>query len=576
MTTPRPRAPRSISRSLFAATLLAGLCAAHAAPATAELRAEVPEPARRVFMMTDSVGLGVRGVLQATLPEYQVVIDGYPALMVDQLEDRMLMPRVQSQSTDLGETAVVAAGYNYRYWDPAGFDADIDSMMATLRSGGVKHVIWVTLREIKQELVSASAWRQIQPYYFYFPTVNDHLRRAVARHPDLVLADWASISDQPGVTYDAIHLTASGAALYSTMIANLVRTTTNWRAPGTTSKVKVAGLNGVATDASAVAVNLTVTTPRAQGFLTAWACGTPQPATSNLNFMSDQTVAVSAIVNVGSDGEICVFNSVETQIIVDVQGYFAPGSSYRTVAPARLVDTRTQGPSTLHPAGEPLVVRVVDTAGIEAGSAGVAVNVTIVDNSTAGFALVYPCDTPQAVPIALVNYIAHTATPNFGIVKPAADGTICIRTSSPASIIVDAFGYFPAGSPISVTAPTRLVDTRPGGARLDVLTDIAIPVIGVSGLPTNAMAAVVMVTAASPVGVGWVVAYPCGTGSATSTLNVVPGRATTNTAIVSPGAGGTICVKANIATHILVDVSAWIIDGYVGLTPWRAFDSRTL
>ena len=102
------------------------------------------------------------------------------------------------------------------------------------------------------------------------------------------------------------------------------------------------------------------------------------------------------------------------------------------------------------------------------------------------------------------------------------------------------------------------------------------PVVGSGSLPPNAVAASLIVTAAEPTGVGFVVAYPCGTSSATSTLNVVPGRATTNSAIVAPGAGGSICVKANVATHVLVDVSAWIVGGYVGLTPWRAFDSRIL
>ncbi len=563
---------------LFGGLTVAGstsVAAVAARSVPAGLLPEARPASHRVFMMTDSVGLGVRGVLQAAMPDYQVVIDGYPALMVHQLEERMLRPRVQAQSTDLGDTAIIAAGYNYRYWDSAGFGRDIDRMIAALREGGVKHIIWVTLREVKPEYISLSAWAQIQPYYWYFPEVNAHLRAAATRHPDLILADWAAITDQPGLTYDAIHLNTTGAALYSEMLATLVRTATNWRPAGTVSRVAVAGLNGVPADAKAVAVNLTVTTPRTQGFLTAWACGTPQPATSNLNFRSDQTVAVSAIVNVGTTGQICVFNSVQTQVIVDVQGFFAPGSSYQTIAPSRLIDTRQLDPATVHPAGQPLPVRVVDTEGIPADAAAVAVNVTIVDNSTAGFALVYPCDTPQTVPIALVNYIPHTATPNFAIVKPAVDGSICVSTSSPASIIVDAFGYFPAGSPITVTAPTRLVDTRSSPTRVPSLTDLAVPIVAAAGLPANAMAAVVTVTAASPAGIGWVVAYPCSTNSATSTLNVVPGRATTNTAIVSPGAGGAICVKANVATHFLVDVSAWIIDGYVGLTPWRAFDSRT-
>jgi hypothetical protein len=54
---------------------------------------------------------------------------------------------------------------------------------------GARHVIWVTLREVKPQYVSASAWQQIQPYYWYFPEVNAHLRAALARHPQLTLAD---------------------------------------------------------------------------------------------------------------------------------------------------------------------------------------------------------------------------------------------------------------------------------------------------------------------------------------------------------------------------------------------------
>jgi F0F1-type ATP synthase assembly protein I len=71
-----------------------------------------------------------------------------------------------------------------------------------------------------------------------------------------------------------------------------------------------------------------------------------------------------------------------------------------------------------------------------------------------------------------------------------------------------------------------------------------------------------------------VAAAPCGVAAGTSTLNVVPDRGTSNTAIVGPGAGGAVCVTSNIVTHILVDVTGWIIDGYVGLAPWRALDSR--
>ncbi len=83
-------------------------------------------------------------------------------------------------------------------------------------------------------------------------------------------------------------------------------------------------------------------------------------------------------------------------------------------------------------------------------------------------------------------------------------------------------------------------------------------------------------TAAAPAGVGYVVAYPCGADSPSSTLNVVPDRGTSNAAIVAPGSGGAVCVKSNVDTHVLVDVTAWITSGYTGLTPWRAFDSRAV
>ena len=83
-------------------------------------------------------------------------------------------------------------------------------MVRTLLEAGVKHVFWVTLREVKPQYITAGAWRQIQPYYWYFPTVNEHLERALGAHPHLSLIDWAAVADRPGLTYDAIHLNTPG------------------------------------------------------------------------------------------------------------------------------------------------------------------------------------------------------------------------------------------------------------------------------------------------------------------------------------------------------------------------------
>ena len=147
-------------------------------------------------MVTDSVGLGAKDAVPAAFPGRTVIVDGHPALFVEMLQDRLVRPRIASNPELFANgIAVVAGGYNYPYWDPARFDRSIDQMIATLRAAGAAHILWVTLREVKPQFITASAWRQVQPYYWYFPTVNAHLRAALARHPDLSLADWAAVAD---------------------------------------------------------------------------------------------------------------------------------------------------------------------------------------------------------------------------------------------------------------------------------------------------------------------------------------------------------------------------------------------
>jgi hypothetical protein len=68
-------------------------------------------------------------------------------------------------------------------------------------------------------------------------------------------------------------------------------------------------------------LNVTVTEPTAPGFITAYPCGMDVPLASNLNYGIGTTVAIAAIVQVSSDGKVCLFNSKPTQLVVDVNGY---------------------------------------------------------------------------------------------------------------------------------------------------------------------------------------------------------------------------------------------------------------
>ena len=95
--------------------------------------------------------------------------------------------------------------------------------------------------------------------------------------------------------------------------------------PGQTINLKVTGNGGIpASGVSAVAMNITVTSPTSVGNITAYAGGTPEPDTSNVNYVQGQTVPNSAIVPVGADGTVSFTNnsSGTVQLIADTSGYY--------------------------------------------------------------------------------------------------------------------------------------------------------------------------------------------------------------------------------------------------------------
>jgi hypothetical protein len=531
---------------------------------------------RRVYMVTESVGLGARSALPAAFgPGWQVTVDGTPALFVEQLESQHVRRRMATDPSVFGDVAVVAGGHNYPYWDPGRFDRSVDSIMAALRQAGVTRVFWVTLREVKPQFVSASAWREVQPYFWYFPEVNRRLEAALSRHPDLTLVDWTASADRSDITYDAIHLNTVGARVYSELIRDTVLATQDRPARGTVSRVVVQGRSGVPADATAVAVNLTVTDPRSSGFLTAFPCGVAPPLASNSNFVRGQVVAAAAVVPVGADGAICISNSDATHVVVDVTGSFPAGSGFVPVTPVRLADTRELPGGARQPAGTPLVVRVSSAAGVPAGARAVALSVTATQAAAGGFVSVGRCDGPLGT-TSNVNVTAGGTAPNLVVTETDASGSVCVVSNVATHLVVDLFGSFDATADVDVVTPTRLLDTRAApGARLSAGGTVAVRVTGAPSLPADASGVVLNLTAAGPATSGFLTAYPCDRGRPTaSNLNVRPGVDRANLVIVAPDSDGEVCVFSSAATDVVVDLFGRLGDGFVGTTPVRLLDTR--
>ncbi|MGD9999202.1 MAG: hypothetical protein AB7U39_19960, partial [Ilumatobacteraceae bacterium] len=100
---------------------------------------------------------------------------------------------------------------------------------------------------------------------------------------------------------------------------------------------------------------------------------------------------------------------------------------------------------------------------------------------------------------------------------------------------------------------------------------------GQFGVPPSATAAIVNLTATNASASGYAAAFPCGGDVPfVSNLNFVPGANSANMAIVKLAQDGSMCLTANRAVDIVVDVSGYIESAasFVPLTPTRLFDSR--
>src|SRR5262249_38667195 len=102
---------------------------------------------------------------------------------------------------------------------------------------------------------------------------------------------------------------------------------------------------GIPPSAAAYSLNFTVVPPAGGpgANLTTWPTGQSQPNVSTLNF-SNQVVANAAIVPAGPDGGINVFVTYPTDVVIDINGYFAApsaaGLDFYPAAPCRVADTR--------------------------------------------------------------------------------------------------------------------------------------------------------------------------------------------------------------------------------------------
>ena len=221
--------------------------------------------------------------------------------------------------------------------------------------------------------------------------------------------------------------------------------------------LQVAGRGGVpATGASAITMNVTVTEPDGEGFVTVYPCDRDRPTASNLNYSTGQTVPNLVSVRLSTTGTVCLFTQRTTHLVADLAAWYSVDEEdgFREVVPDRVLDTREGigAPVAKVQAGSVLTLQVAGRGGVPAsGATAVTMNVTVTEAVGEGFVTVYPCDRDRPTASNL-NHTTGETVPNLVTVQLSSSGTVCLFAQRSVHLLADVAGYFSAATELRNSA----------------------------------------------------------------------------------------------------------------------------
>jgi hypothetical protein len=319
--------------------------------------------------------------------------------------------------------------------------------------------------------------------------------------------------------------------------------------------------------AVAYSINVTVVPDAMLAYLTLWPDGQPQPNVSILN--SDGRVkANAAITPAGANGGIDFYASDNTQLIVDIDGYFEPvgtasALAFYPVTPCRIADTRGAsgpfgGPFLSGGSSRDFPILSSPNCTIPSTAQAYSLNVTAVPHATLNYLTIWPSDQPQPY-VSTLNSSTGAVAANAAVVPAAADGDVSVFVSDDADVILDVNGYFaPAatgGLSLYTTVPCRGLDTRSNGGAISGATSFNES--SACSVPSAAQAFVLNATVV-PVGtLNYLTLWPDGQAQPNvSTLNADDGAITSNMAIV-PTTNGSIDIFTSDPSQVILDLSSY-------------------
>jgi len=192
--------------------------------------------------------------------------------------------------------------------------------------------------------------------------------------------------------------------------------------------------------ARAYSLNFTLVPPGPVNYLTVYPTGEGLPIVSTMNDPTGAVQANAAIAPAGTGGSIEAFVTQTTDLVVDINGYFAPVAagalSLYTVPPCRALDTRTTGA----PFVGTINVNIGSDCGATSAAQAYVFNATVVPQGFLGYLTLWPEGSHQPV-VSTLNAYDGEVTSNMAIV-PTSNTEISAFADDNTYLILDLFGYF--------------------------------------------------------------------------------------------------------------------------------------
>ena len=178
-------------------------------------------------------------------------------------------------------------------------------------------------------------------------------------------------------------------------------------------------------------------------FMTAWPTGQTQPTSAVVNAPTGTITANAAIIQAGNSGDISVYSTDASNLVIDINGYFAPpttnGLSFYPYGPCRVLDTRSQAPGLF--SGSNNTSFPGSSCNVPGVGQAYVVNATVLPNNQPfTFLALWPQGTGQPAE-ATLNALDGAITNNLAIV-PTSNGSISEFQTNQANLVLDIFGYF--------------------------------------------------------------------------------------------------------------------------------------